>query len=150
MRRGARRPSDDGGTRRRGGAWNNRGVSTLDARYGRRTRGRWLWPTVAAVGVLLGVAWAAWVALDTDPVSGEIHGYTVESPTRVVATLDVRRPDPVPARCTLYAQALDHSVVGERTVDVPAGRGERTRVTVPITTEREAVTAVVRTCQVLD
>jgi hypothetical protein len=125
-------------------------VSTLDERYGRRTRRRWLWPAVTAVGVLLGVAWAAWVALDTDPVSGEVHGYTVESDTRIVATIDVRRPDPVAARCTVYAQALDHSVVGERTVDVPPGTRQRTRVEVPITTERTAVTAVLRTCQVLD
>lgn len=125
-------------------------MSTLDTRYGRRTRRRWLWPAVTAVGVLLGVAWAAWVALDTDPVSGVVHGYEVESPTRVVVTLDVRRPDPVPARCTLYAQSLDHSVVGERTIDLPAGTRQRTRVTLPITTEREAVTAVLRTCQVLD
>lgn len=125
-------------------------MSTLDERYGRRTtRRRWLWPVVAAVGVLVGVAWAAWVALDSDVVAGEVRSYVVESDTRVLATIDVRRPEPVPVRCSVYAQALDHSVVGERTVDVPPGTRERTRVEVPITTEREAVTAVLRTCQVL-
>jgi hypothetical protein len=125
-------------------------VSTLDERYGRRTTRRWLWPVVSAVGVLVGVAWAAWVAIDTAPVTAEVYGYTVESDTRVVATVDVRREEPVAVRCTVYAQSLDHSVVGERTVDVPAGTQERTRVQVPITTERKAVTAVLRTCQALD
>ena len=125
-------------------------MSTLDARYGRRTTRRWLWPTVTAVGVVLGIAWAAWVALDTEPVTAEVHGYAVESPARTVATIEVRRPEPVPVSCTVYAQALDHSVVGERTVEVPAGTRERTRVEVPISTEREAVTAVLRTCQLSD
>jgi hypothetical protein len=124
-------------------------VSTLDERYGRRTRRRWLWPVVATVGVLAGVAWAAWVALDTAPVTAEVHGYTVESDTRIVATVDVRREEQVAVRCTVYAQSLDHSNVGERTVDVPPGTRERTRVEVPITTERKAVTAVLRTCQAL-
>ena len=125
-------------------------MTSLDVRYGRRQTRRWLWPVVTAVGVLVGVAWAAWVAFDRDPVTAEIHGYAVESDTRIVATLDVRRPEPVAVRCTVYAQALDHSVVGERTVDVPAGSRQRTRVELPITTEREAVTAVLRTCQVTD
>ncbi len=97
-------------------------MSTLDERYGRRTTRRWVWPTVTAVGVALGIVWAAWVALDTEPVTAEVHGYAVESPARTVATIEVRRPDPVPVRCTVYAQALDHSVVGERTVDVVGER----------------------------
>lgn len=123
-------------------------MTSLDTRYGRRRQRRWLWPAVTAVGVVIGVAWAAWVAFDQDPVTAEIHGYVVESDTRVVATIDVRRPEPVAVRCTVYAQSLDHAVVGERTVDVPAGSRQRTRVELPITTEREAVTAVLRTCQV--
>lgn len=124
-------------------------MSTLEERYGRRRTRRWLWPVVAAVGITLGVVWAAWVAMNGSPVSGEVHGYVVESETRVVATLDVQRSDAVAVRCGVYAQAEDHSVVGERTVDIPAGSSSRVRVDVPLTTERKAVTAVLRTCQVL-
>ncbi len=125
-------------------------MTDLAARYGRTRRPRWVWPTIAAVGILLGVAWVAWVALDEKPVTADVYGYEVQSDTRVVATLEIRRPEPVPVRCTVYAQSLDHSVVGERTIDVAAGREQRERVDLEIDTERRAVNAVLRTCRVIE
>ena len=53
-----------------------------------------------------------------------------------------------PKLCEVYAQAPDHSVVGERTVEVPAGETGVVTVEAQITTERQAVTALLRSCEV--
>jgi len=42
---------------------------------------------------------------------------------------------------------MDHSVVGERTIVVPRGTTEDTRVKTVITTERRAVNGVLRGCR---
>ena len=65
-------------------------------------------------------------------------------------TLDVHRPDPLAVRCTVYAQAEDHSIVGEKTVTVPADDREDVRVSISLETERRAVNGVLRTCQSAD
>ena len=122
-------------------------MSDLDARYGRRTSRRWIWPAVAAVGITAGVAFAAWVAFQPRPVNAVLWGYEVLSDHRVRVTLDVHRPEPLAVECTVYAQAHDHSVVGERTVTVPPGTKENTRVDAVITTERRAVNGVLRDCR---
>jgi len=121
-------------------------VTDLSSRYGSRQRPRWFWPAIAAVGITLGVAFAAWVGFQKDPVTGRLWGYDVISDTRVTVTLDVVRPDPLDVTCTVYAQADDHSIVGEKTVDVPASEREKVRVDIDIETERRAVTGVLRTC----
>ncbi len=119
----------------------------LTARYGTRRRPRWTWWVVAAVGVGAGVAWAAWVAFQPRPVTATVWAYDVQSDTRTVVTLDVRRSDDDPARCTVYVQAEDHGVVGERTVDVaPSGR-KVTRIEIPVETERRGVNGILRTCE---
>ena len=121
-------------------------MTDLSSRYGSRQRPRWFWPAIAAVGITLGVAFAAWVGFQKDPVTGRLWGYDVISDTRVTVTLDVVRPDPLDVTCTVYAQADDHSIVGEKTVDVPASEQEKVRVDIDIETERRAVTGVLRTC----
>ena len=121
-------------------------MTDLSSRYGTRSRPRWLWPAVAVIGIVLGVSFAAWVGFQDKPVTGRLWGYDVKSDHEVVVTLDVIRPDPLDVRCTVYAQAEDHSVVGEKTVDVPASEAEKTRVTIRIETERRAVNGVLRTC----
>jgi hypothetical protein len=122
-------------------------VTDLSSRYGTRTRPRWLWPVVALVGIALGVAFAAWVGFQDEPVKGRLWGYDVKDDHTVLLKVDVIRPDPVAARCTVYAQARDHSIVGEKTVDVPASQDEKTRVEITVVTERRAVTGVVRACE---
>lgn len=119
-------------------------------RYGTRGRPRWLWPAIAAVGIVLGIAWAAWVAFQPRPVTAKVYGYDVADAHHVKVTLEIRRPEPVPVRCTVYAQSLDHAIVGEKTVDVPPGTDEITRFPVTLMTERKAVTGVLRTCESLD
>jgi hypothetical protein len=122
-------------------------VTDLSDRYGTRRSRRWLWPVVAAVGIAIGVAWAAWVAFQPRPVTAELYGYDVVDDHRVDITLNVRRPDPIAVECTVYARASDHAIVGEKTVTVPAEDDELVRVPITLETERRAVTGILRTCE---
>jgi hypothetical protein len=101
-------------------------MSDLDARYGRRTPQRWVWPVIAVVGIAAAVAWAAWVAFQPRPVHGVLWAYEVLDDHRVQVTLDLHRPKPLAVECTVFAQAQDHSVVGERTFAVQPGTKENT------------------------
>ena len=121
-------------------------MTDLSARYGTSRRPRWIWPFIAAVGITIGIALAACIGFQDKPVTGRLWGYDVVNDERVTVTLDVIRPDPIDVRCTVYAQAHDHSIVGEKTVDVPASAAEKTRIRIDIKTERRAVTGVLRTC----
>ncbi|KRC66371.1 hypothetical protein ASE12_17360 [Aeromicrobium sp. Root236] len=123
------------------------GVTDLSSRYGTRTRPRWFWPAIAAIGIAIGVSFAAWVGFQDEPVKGRLWGYDVKSDHLVTLKVDVIRPDPLAVRCTVYAQAADHSIVGEKTVDVAAGKAEKTRITIDVQTERKAVTGVLKTCE---
>ena len=123
--------------------------SHLTDRYGRRQRPRWFWPLIALVGCSIGVAFAAWVGFQPKPVSAQVFGYEVKSDQLVTVKLDVVTPKPVDVVCTVIAHSEDHAVVGEKSVDVPAGQRER-RITIDIATERRAVTGVLRTCEVAD
>lgn len=125
-------------------------MTDLSDRYGTSGRPRWLWPAIAAVGVLIGIVWAAWVGFQPKPVSAQLYGYEVVDDHTVNITLNVHRPDPLAVRCTVYAQAADHSIVGEKTVTVPADDREDARVRISLETERRAVTGVLRTCQSVD
>ena len=122
-------------------------MSELDARYGRRTPRRWIWPVVAVIGIAVAVAWAAWVAFQPRPVNGVLWGYEVLDEHHVRVTLEIHRPDPLAVECTVFAQAEDHSVVGERTIAVPPANRENVRVKTVITTERRAVNGVLRGCR---
>ena len=121
-------------------------MTDLNARYASRQRPRWFWPAIAAVGITLGIAFAAWVGFQKDPVTGRLWGYEVISDNQVAVKVDVIRPDPLAVTCTVYSQAADHSIVGEKTFDVPASQREKVRVFVDIETERRGVNGVLRTC----
>lgn len=125
-------------------------MTDLSSRYGSSQRPRWFWPAIAAVGITLGVAFAAWVGFQKDPVTGRLWGYDVVSDTQVTITLDVIRPDPLAVECRVYAQAADHSIVGEKSVTLPASEDEKVRINVDIETERRAVNGVLRTCVATD
>jgi hypothetical protein len=109
-----------------------------------------VWLVIAAVGIAIGVSWAAWVAFQPRPVTAKLYGYEVVDAHTVKVTLELRRPDPVRVRCTVYAQSSDHDIVGERTVDLPAGTREKTRHPITVETERKAVTGVLRRCEPLN
>lgn len=115
----------------------------LTTRYGSSRR---IWPFFAVVGIAAAVAWAAWVALQPRPVNAVVWGYKVLDDHHIRVVVDVYRPKPTAVQCTVYAQAMDHAVVGERTVDV-AGSPPKIRIKPVITTERRAVTGVLRGCR---
>ncbi len=125
-------------------------MTDLADRYGTRQRPRWFWWAVTAVGVTIGAAWAAWIALQPQPLQTEVHSYDVVSDTQIDLHLEITRDEPVAVTCSVYAQSLDHAIVGERTVEIPASTDETTRVSVEITTTDRAVTGVIRSCEVTD
>lgn len=125
-------------------------MSDVSSRYGTRRRPRWLWPVVAVIGISLGVAWAAWGAFQDKPISAQVYGYDVTGPGLVTVTLDVHRPEPREAQCTVFTQAADHAIVGEKTVTVPASDDKTVRIDIDVETEREAVNGVLRECHVTD
>ncbi len=121
-------------------------MTDLGARYGTSNRPRWFWPLIAAIGITIGIVFAAWVGFQDKPVTARVWAYDVVDDHVVTVSLDVVRPDPLDVQCTVYAQAADHSVVGEKTVEVFASQQEQTRISIDIETERRAVTGVLRTC----
>ena len=125
-------------------------MTDLADRYGTRDRPRWLWWVVAVVGIGLGVAWAAWIAVQERPVTAEVYSYDVVSDEQIDLVLEVITPDPVDVTCSVYVQAQDHSIVGEKTVDLPASDERITRHTVEVLTTQRAVTGVIRSCEVTD
>jgi len=121
-------------------------VTDLGARYGTSNRPRWFWPLIAAIGIIIGIALAAWVGFQDKPVTARVYGYVVVDDHLVTVKLDVVRPKPLDVECTVYAQAADHSVVGEKTIELPSSQQEELRISIDIETERRAVTGVLRTC----
>lgn len=121
-------------------------MTDLGARYGTSNRPRWFWPLIAAIGITIGIVFAAWVGFQDKPITARVWGYDVVDDHKITVKLDVVRPDPLDIECTVYAQAADHSIVGEKTVELPAIDEEEIRIEVDIETERRAVTGVLRTC----
>ena len=120
----------------------------LERRYGAaRTR---RWPVIILASALgaVALAWITWVVLDQDrSLSYQVSGYDVVSDTETVVTVELNRENGAAVECEIYAQAEDHSVVGERIVTVPSGEPGTVRVDEPIKTERRAVNGVLKTCR---
>ena len=123
----------------------------LRERYGAPRR--WSRPVAIVLVSLLalaGLAWVLWAAAarSSPAVSAQLRSYEVESEHLTSVVVIVARRDGDPVRCEVYAQAADHSVVGEQTFDVSAGEPGTLTVQHDIPTEREAVAGVLRTCAV--
>ncbi|MGH3357403.1 MAG: DUF4307 domain-containing protein [Nocardioidaceae bacterium] len=123
----------------------------LERRYGAaRTR---RWPVVLAASTLavVGVAWVAWVAIDQSsrPLSYELSGYDVVSDNETTITIELNRDGGAATECEIYAQAEDHTTVGERVITIPAGKPGTIRVDESIRTDRRAVNGVLRTCRLV-
>lgn len=124
-------------------------MTDLQSRYGRhrRTTPRWLWPVVAAVGVTLGVAWAAWASWSDVPAhQARVHSYEVIDDRTTKVDLEIFYDEPVALICRVFAQSQDKVVVGERSIEVSASSRDQVRVVSEIRTERRAVTAVLDSC----
>ena len=116
---------------------------------------RWFWPSVAAVGIGLGVAWVAWVAWsNVPPFQTQTHSFEVTSDEAISVTFNVYGEEPLALSCKVLAQTLDKNVVGEKTLTVPspANKAEqkKTTITVDLRTSGRATTGYVDSCELLD
>lgn len=124
-------------------------MTDLSTRYGTRTRRPWILPLAAGIAIVAAIVWVVWVATADKPFQARVYGYEVTGEHSTTVKLDIHRPKPLPLECTVYAQADDHSIVGERTLKIPASSKVTIRLTTSITTERRAVTGVLKGCTVL-
>lgn len=124
-------------------------MSDLAKRYGTRPRRPWLLPAVAVLALGIALVWVAWVATAEKPFQAQVHGYTVTDEHEVIVELTVHRPKPRTIECTVYAQAADHAIVGERTVTIEPSTRSTIRVKTAIVTERRAVTGTLKGCTVV-
>ncbi|HYJ70449.1 MAG TPA: DUF4307 domain-containing protein [Nocardioidaceae bacterium] len=123
----------------------------LEERYGAPRRwSRLVIVVVVALLVTAGVAWVIWAGLEqSNPaVSAQVRTFEVRNAHQTDVTLVVDRRDGDAVQCSVYAQSDDHSVVGERTIDVPAGDPGTTTVNLTIETDRRAVNGVLDSCEV--
>jgi Domain of unknown function (DUF4307) len=125
----------------------------LDERYG--TPPRWSRLIIVVVVALLttaGVTWVIWAGLahSSPPVSAQLRTYEVRGAHATDVTLVLDRSDGDAVRCEVYAQSENRTIVGERTIEVPAGDPGTTTVEATIDTERRAVSGALRSCEVTD
>lgn len=121
----------------------------MPERYGPPRRGRRLLVVVVtAVVAVIGLGWLLWAATlqSTPDVAAGVTGFDVVSDGRTDVTLEVERRVDSAVRCTVYAQAPDTSIVGEREVLLDAAEPGTVDATVSIATERRATSATVREC----
>lgn len=124
-------------------------MTDLSTRYGTHTRRPWIFPLAAAVAIAVAVGWVIWVATTDKPFQARVYGYEVTGEHSTTVKLDIHRPKPLNLECTVYAQADDHSIVGERTLKIPASPKVTIRLSTSIVTERRAVTGVLKGCTVV-
>jgi hypothetical protein len=122
----------------------------MPERYGpppRRGR-RLVLIAVTALVAAGGLAWLLWAATlqSTPDVAAGVTGFDVVSDSRTDVTLEVERRVAGAVRCTVYAQAPDTSIVGEREALLDAAEPGTISATVSIATERRATSATVREC----
>ncbi|WP_371404601.1 DUF4307 domain-containing protein [Kribbella sp. NBC_00662] len=128
-------------------------TSDLNARYGRGGRS-WRPFVIGGLGVvilagLVWLVWAAWVQ-SNPPVSSQLNGFEIVSPTSATATMKVDRTKSVEASCRLQAKAADFSIVGEVTVTVKADSPRHQVLPVTLTTQRSATAVVLVGCTTAD
>jgi hypothetical protein len=121
----------------------------MASRYGSVSRGRRLLTAGAVIAVaaalLVWLIWAAWHQ-STGTVSGSVSAFDVVDAHRIDVTVEIRRPPHDAVRCTLQAQATDHSVVGQKVVSLTRSGDSHVLIRTSVKTEREATTAVVSDC----
>jgi Domain of unknown function (DUF4307) len=125
----------------------------LEERYGTPPRwSRLIAVVVVALITIAGVAWVIWAGLahSNPPVAAQLRTYDPRGQHAIEVTLVIDRSDGDPVRCEVYAQGEGQAIVGERTIEVPAGDPGTKTVEAMIETERRAFSAVLRSCEVTD
>ena len=120
-------------------------------RTGRTTRPPWLLAAVVLLATV-GVAWVAWATWSNAnrEATGQLRTYDVRSDTATEVTVVVDRRTGTAVECDVFAQAADHSRVGELVFRVPAGEPGALVVTETITTQRRAANGVLGECAAVD
>jgi Domain of unknown function (DUF4307) len=118
-------------------------------RYGAKSP-RTTWLGIGALGLLVvallvWLVWAAWVNATTS-ITGQVTSFDVVSQHRIDVTVQIARPNGNSAECTVEAQAVDHSAVGQVVVSLSASQGSDTLLHATIKTDREATSASVTDC----
>jgi hypothetical protein len=123
----------------------------LRRRYPKSRMPRSLLLGLISVGVVLGMTWLVWTALEHSrpAVAAHVQAFSIDSDTAVSVTITVERRDPsVPATCRVLAQAVDFQPVGEQQVTIGASADPLVDVSLVLTTLRRATAVVVKGCSV--
>lgn len=116
-------------------------------RYGRRNRGtRLLVLVLVAILVLASLGWVGWAAwVHGNPeIQADVAAFDVPSAHEARARVELRLgDDDVTGTCLLRATAADHSIVGERNVQVDELQESSW---VSIRTERRATSVTLEHC----
>ncbi|GAB4099042.1 DUF4307 domain-containing protein [Sinomonas halotolerans] len=126
----------------------------LAARYGSPRRGlsRTAARVLVAVGLALGIAVAAWLAVGVGQpeVRSKDVGFRVQDPWHAEIDFEVSKDASASAVCAVKALSESYAVVGWKEIAVGPSAGASgtvtTPVTVPLRTESGAVSAVVDSC----
>jgi hypothetical protein len=117
-------------------------------RYGDRTHGRRWRIGVIAGGVLLALAVGWWLLrAANDPVRSTLVAWEDPADGVLSATVEVVRQPGLAVTCDLVAVDLRRVVVGQTTIDIPAGDDQRLRVEAQIPLEAPAVAPELRGCE---
>jgi hypothetical protein len=95
---------------------------------------------------LLALGWLAWLHAST-PVSAELTAFTVRSAHRVSVSVEIHRAGDFAGSCSVEALAVDHSVVGSRTILVGSRAPRTTTVRRVVRTSRLATGVQVVSCR---
>jgi Domain of unknown function (DUF4307) len=123
----------------------------LRRRYPKSRMPRPLLLGLISVGVVLGMTWLVWTALQHSrpAVAAYVQAFRIDSDTAVAVTITVERRNPsVPATCRVLAQAVDFQPVGEQQVTIAASTDPLVDVSLVLTTLRRATAVVVKGCSV--
>jgi hypothetical protein len=123
----------------------------LEERYGKPPRwSRLIVVVIVALLTIGGVTWVIWAGLahSSPPVSAQLRTSEVRNAHETDVTLVIERSDGDAVTCRVYAQDRNQAVVGERTIEVPAGESGTTTVEATIETERRAMSGALESCEV--
>ncbi|MDF8263199.1 DUF4307 domain-containing protein [Luteipulveratus flavus] len=105
------------------------------------------WWLIGGIGITLGIVLATWWGVAASQgVSWNDAGHTVVDDRSVQVRFDVTADTGKGVSCQVKALAVDHSVVGSRTVTYPPSKYRSTRYVATIATTQRATTATVDGC----
>ena len=99
--------------------------------------------------VLAALAWVVWAGLHQGnrAVRWDDVGFRITGDSQVLVTFDVIKDPATTVTCRLEALNDKFAVVGVAHVEVGPSAGDVSRQTAPVTTQEQAVTGVVRRCE---